>query len=450
MAISRRHFFQIATIGPLVFLYEPDPADAQQCGIPGTGQCTLPSPPPATQFIPNEPRVITRYSTLEMNTAARATQLKWLRDGICAIRNLPGTDVISWTKYIAQHCTTCAPSNANNIHYNWQFLPWHRGLLYFLERTMRRLTNQDDTRLCYWNWENASSRVLPAIYAPTNQPLYWSNRGNLSGSQWPLAPYKVNVQPLLALTTFRLFGGTAAQRNPVPATFSGPHAEVHNNFSPGDMSDLQYSPRDPVFYAHHGNIDRLWSSWAAIAGHTNADFGTARVYFYDETRKWRFVLMNDLRDTRKLGYQYSSLMQPTAANLRATVTAKTGNRVTIAPALREAVQKAGPDFLAIANIRNLDQFSNAVRFGVFVGNPPAGTDATRFAGFLGTASRVRSGGHVHGGPLSASLEVTDRLGAQAAQRGGTLDLHVAPLDDNLKTTAAAIPLEADEVHVITQ
>ena len=48
-------------------------------------------------------------------------------------RDLPSTDVIGWTKLVAQHCIWCARNNPNNIHYNWQFLPWHRALLYFLE-----------------------------------------------------------------------------------------------------------------------------------------------------------------------------------------------------------------------------------------------------------------------------------------------------------------------------
>ena len=46
-------------------------------------------------------------------------------------------------------------------------------------------------------------------------------------------------------------------------------------------------------------------------GHTNPDFGDAKVYFYDENGVWRYVLMNDVKDEKKLGYQYSSLMRPT-------------------------------------------------------------------------------------------------------------------------------------------
>lgn len=457
MAITRRSFVrQTLYLGPvaMAFWIEKDVAWAWagQCGMPAPGKdCTLPAPGDATQFVPNEPKVMTRYSAREMAQPGMATQLQQFRDAICKVRDLPPDDVISWTKLVAQHCINCASTNTNNIHYNWQFLPWHRGLLYFLERNLRKLSGNDGLRLVYWDWESPQSRTLPAIYAPPDQPLYWANR-KLDGLRWPLKDRDVDVQPSLAVPDFARFGGTARQRDPVPVAYSGPHAPVHNAFSPGDMANLQFSPRDPVFYAHHGNIDRLWSSWVA-AGHRNPDFGDAKVYFYDENRVWRYVLMNDLRDETKLGYKYSSLMQPRAkvSTLREFAAARSANRVTLAaPALRK-VREAGPDFLLIKNIQNLEKLpESAVDFGIFHGTPAVGTQADAAPGFLGKVSRVLSGGHDHGAPLSAALNVTDRLGKMAPQKEGTevLDLTVAPLDDSGKTSAEAIPLVAEGVSVI--
>lgn len=349
MPITRRRFIcQTLAIGPvaMAFWTKTDLAWAAECGLPAPdAECTLPPPGEAQRFIPNEPKVQTRYSALEMTDPSRATQLQQFRDAICKVRDLPKDDVRSWTKQIAQHCIHCAPGNPSNIHYDWQFLPWHRGLLYFLERILRKLGGNDDLRLVYWDWENRLSRTLPAIYAPPDQPLYWRNRNLNNRDLWPLRDDRVNVQPLLGVPDFRIFGGTAVQRSPVPASFSGPHANVHNAFAPGDMANLQFSPRDPVFYAHHGNIDRLWSSWVATpGGHSNPDFGTARVFFYDENREWRYVLMNDLRDESKLGYKYSSLMQPRVpiASLKASSLGKTANRVTLAVPTLESVKAGGP------------------------------------------------------------------------------------------------------------
>jgi len=457
MAISRRRFIrQTLTFGPVAMAFWLDrdlAAWASQCGMPASGaDCTLPSPPPAKQFVPNEPKVMTRYSALEMSQPAMATQLKQFREAICKVRDLPKDDVISWTKQVAQHCIHCASSNPTNIHYDWQFLPWHRGLLYFLERILRKLGGHDDLRLVYWDWENTASRTLPTIYAPADQPLYWANR-HLTGPRWPLPNDKVDVQPLLGVPTFKTFGGTAVQGTPTPAVYSGPHANVHNAFSPGDMANLQFSPRDPVFYAHHGNIDRLWTSWvAADSTHKNPDFGTAKVYFYDENRVWRYVLMNDLRDETKLGYKYSSLMKPKSSLkvMKAFPLARVVNHVTLAAAAMAEVKAPGPDFLLIENIHDLEKLpASAVDFGVFHGTPPAGTQSATAKGFLGTVSRVLSSGHEHRERLSAAINVSDRIGRLAAEKKGTLDLTVAPLDATGKTTAAAIPLVADNISVVS-
>jgi polyphenol oxidase len=462
MANSRRTFIrQVIAIGPVAMTIwlEPDLLWGKDCAKSDTKQdCKLPDPPQATRFIPNEPKVRYRYSAAEMAQPARAAQLQAFRDAICMVRNLPPDDVISWTKYVAQHCTLCDPNNKNNVHYNWQFPTWHRCFLYFLERQMRIMSKNDDLRLVYWDWENPNSRVLPAIYAPPDQPLYWENR-YLGPNTFPLSDEDVDVQPLLSLQSFESFGGTKYQNTPKPALYTGPHANVHNAFADppkkgqklgkqGDMANLQYSPRDPVFYAHHSNIDRVWASWNAAGGtRTNPDFGDAKVYFYDENRKFRFVLLNDLRDTKKLGYEYSSLIKPVVAQPQEFLVRKVANHITLAAAAMARINAPTPDFLLITNIKHLDQFpADTRRFGIFSAKVPAGTTAKASPNFLGMTSRVLSGGHGHDDTLSAVIRVTGKL-VVAATRG--LDLHIAPLDADRKTTTDAVPLEADSMKVMS-
>jgi hypothetical protein len=54
----------------------------------------------------------------EMAAPSKASQLKQFRDAIGQVQALPPSDVISWTKMIAQHCINCALSDQNNIHFN--------------------------------------------------------------------------------------------------------------------------------------------------------------------------------------------------------------------------------------------------------------------------------------------------------------------------------------------
>lgn len=455
MAIDRRIFIrQTLAIGPavMVFWVERDLAwAAGQCGLPDpSADCVLPTPGPAKPFVPNEPKVVLRHSAAEMTDPSMATQLAQFRDAICRVRDLPKDDVIGWTKLVAQHCLHCVKGQPTNIHADWNFLPWHRCLLYFLERTLRKLSGHDDLRLVYWDWESTASRTLPTIYAPPDQPLFWAKR-TLSGPNWPLPDRSVDVQPSLGAPDFRIFGGTATPSSPVPLAYSGPHAPVHNAFGPGDMSNLQFSPRDPVFYAHHGNIDRLWSSWVAAApSHKNPDFGDAKVYFYDENREWRSVLLNDLRDESRLGYRYSSLMKPRAAlaSLSAIPIARTANHLAFAPRAMASLHTNLPKYLFIENLHNPETApADVVEFGIFSGSPAVGTRSSDFKGFLGSTSRVRSEGHNHETPLSAALDVTGKLSSLTEQNKGALDLTVAPLNAG-KTTAPAAPLRADDVRLV--
>ncbi|WP_075087720.1 tyrosinase family protein [Verrucomicrobium spinosum] len=71
------------------------------------------------------------------------------------------------------------------------------------------------------------------------------------------------IRNALAPTDFITFGSGKTANHSESATQgileSQPHNNVHNNIG-GFMQDL-LSPTDPVFFAHHSNIDRLWDVW---------------------------------------------------------------------------------------------------------------------------------------------------------------------------------------------
>jgi hypothetical protein len=445
MSTTRRSFVRqtLTVAGSIAFSawIEVDGVLAQ-----GGPQCTLPDPGTATQFVPRETKVLPRYSTLEMADPKMSGALAILRDAFCKIQKLPSTDVIGWDKQIAQHCINCAESFNANIHYYNAFITWHRGLLYFIERILRKLSGRDELRLVYWNWEDPSSRTLPTIYKPSGQCLYWGNR-NLG----TLTPNQVDVQPLLAIPDFRTFGGGSSP-NQAGAVFGGPHARVHNAFAPGDMADLQYSPRDPVFYAHHGNIDRLWTSWV-MAGHKNPDFGTQRVFFYDEDRKWRYVLFNDLTDEARLGYRYTSYMRPKVSVAKLEDLAVGGNRAlftletNVVDKIRE--KKTGPRYLLITDIRNLDKLpSEARRYGIFSGEAGAANLSDHSANYLGEVSDVAAGGKLeHIGPLTAALDVTEKLPSLLSGKK-SFTLSVAALGKEGNALGESIPLEAESIKIV--
>ena len=98
-----------------------------------------------------------------------------------------------------------------------------------------------------------------------------------------------------------------------------PHNAVHNyvggeavDRSVGDMTELATAAVDPVFYAHHGNLDRLWEVWRQDPARkatepTDPVFTQKQFLFPWIDGTIVSVPMRDVLDTRRLGYVYDLL-----------------------------------------------------------------------------------------------------------------------------------------------
>jgi polyphenol oxidase len=195
------------------------------------------------------------------------------------------------------------------IHGSWSFFAWHRAELYFHERILGKLINDEDFRLPYWDWDVPSHRTLPGPYTNPNDatnPLFNSTRGASPTSQIPAAWVDDDaMDAILTLGTFGEFGGSAATSG-VPE--GSPHGPVHG-FVGGDMGFFSSAARDPVFYAHHSNVDKMWSDWNKFdAGHTNptdAAFLNLTFTFFDENKVWRSIKASQVLDhENRLRYTY--------------------------------------------------------------------------------------------------------------------------------------------------
>jgi tyrosinase len=259
-------------------------------------------------------------------------------------------------------------------HGNWWFLPWHRAYLYFFERILRWACGNDKLTLPYWNYSDDTQRLLPQVFrdrttdgkrdGPPN-PLYLPSsvtfedaRGNpqvfpmrdgpLNDGLSQLTPYVTSTRALLIpsfttsspATPQEGFGSPracdAACACGSGALESIPHNQVHraiggNAVQVGDarrvgfMGDVSTAARDPIFWLHHSNIDRLWASWNALKDHTNpqeADWLDYEFTFYDVGEKGKekrgpvpvVVTPRQLLHTRDLGYEYDRLESPPAGS----------------------------------------------------------------------------------------------------------------------------------------
>ncbi|HUO73487.1 MAG TPA: tyrosinase family protein [Solirubrobacteraceae bacterium] len=144
------------------------------------------------------------------------------------------------------------------------FLPWHRAYLYFFELALR--DQVPDVVWPWWDW--SVDQQIPDAYnarrvdnAPNplfNSPIQPSGRDG--------GPPRTNRQP----------GAPDAPPLPTPdqvqavvdlddfMDFQTQLEDIHNGvhvWVGGTMGEIPTAAYDPVFYAHHTMIDRIWRLW---------------------------------------------------------------------------------------------------------------------------------------------------------------------------------------------
>jgi tyrosinase len=155
-------------------------------------------------------------------------------------------------------------------HHTPLFLPWHRAYLYFFELSLKRL--EPTVTLPWWDWTSAASHTtgIPAAYAVAD----------VDGAANPLAG-----GPVDALATQQGGQGAPTQTSRDPGNpaelpdaawieqllqmsdfldfqqqLENVHDEVHV-WVGGTVGEIPFAAYDPVFFAHHVMIDRLWRLW---------------------------------------------------------------------------------------------------------------------------------------------------------------------------------------------
>jgi tyrosinase len=214
-------------------------------------------------------------------------------------------------------------------HSNWWFLPWHRAYLYYFELACRFITQDAVFCVPYWDWSQDSR--LPGPFWGRGNELFDDTR-TITGDDFVdteegeyLGQRAINN--ILSGTWVDCYSGATAgddQRDPTPGAslLESAHNRVHSKIS-GDM-DSFVSPRDPIFWLHHANIDRLWASWMQQNREQMPDSniwaGHMLQMFYDaQAARPVAVLTRDTANAVKYGAVYDKYERPTAARPAASV-----------------------------------------------------------------------------------------------------------------------------------
>ncbi|KAH7300009.1 hypothetical protein KP509_24G040700 [Ceratopteris richardii] len=267
------------------------------------------------------------------------------------LRSLPSSDPRAYMMQANVHCAFCDNAYDENgtavdyqVHNSWFFFPWHRWYLYFHERILASLIGDDTFALPFWNWDAPGGYTIPPMFDNPNSTLYDTKRNPLhrnpkvvdldysfsESNRTPQQQLQVNNsvmyrQMVTAAKTPSLFFGQSYRQGDSPGPGAGtventPHGTVHvwtgnpSNPNDEDMGTLYSAARDPIFFAHHGNVDRLWSIWKTLGGRrtdlTDSDYLQATFEFYDENKNLVRVKIADALQTENLRYNYQNVDIP--------------------------------------------------------------------------------------------------------------------------------------------
>jgi tyrosinase len=190
------------------------------------------------------------------------------------------------------------------------FLHWHRAYLQQVELKLRAAGAGHDVMLPWWDW--TATPEVPPIYAAAQaqgqpNPLSSAAINDLARQQGSRADPET-AQLARSPTTVRDPGQpgtelpTAADIATVLAyqdfdSFTRNLEDWHNQIHVwvgGHMGDIPFAAYDPVFWAHHAMIDRVWRLWQlrypgtasvapALAGQVMEPFGVTAAGTLDVT-----------------------------------------------------------------------------------------------------------------------------------------------------------------------
>lgn len=183
------------------------------------------------------------------------------------------------------------------------FLPWHRAYLWWLEQAMQDQVS--GAALPWWDW--TLDRDIPQAYAPAAG----GRRNVLAASRISLP----QIDPPVDRFTTRDAGGDPRVKLPTAreiqdllafpdwGSFSDQleiyHDQVHD-WVGGDMGQLDFAAYDPIFFAHHCMIDRIWYLWQVKNGANNITPGLLDMELPPFGKR-----VSDVIDIETMGYDYA-------------------------------------------------------------------------------------------------------------------------------------------------
>ncbi|KAK1324323.1 hypothetical protein QJS10_CPA01g00882 [Acorus calamus] len=253
---------------------------------------------------------------------------------IFRMKNLPDSDPRSFKNQANVHCAYCDGA------YDQVGFPDLE-----LQRILGKLIEDDSFAIPFWNWDHPDGMKMPSIYTDPSSSLFDKlrdakhqpptlidldyNREDPDYTDKEQIDHNLRIMHRQLVSTARtpeLFMGLPYRAGDQPNPGSGslenvPHGPVHvwtgDRCQPNgeNMGTFYAAGRDPIFYAHHANVDRMWDVWKAInkkkhKDFTDKDWLDTSFLFYDENKRPVRVRVRDALEPGVMRYGYEQVPLP--------------------------------------------------------------------------------------------------------------------------------------------
>ncbi|SFJ01233.1 tyrosinase family protein [Nitrosomonas sp. Nm34] len=326
------------------------------------------------------------YTRYEAHTPQGQEALASMRKAIATMKEIGCKNPISWYYQGAMHWTpdvsfgtyleqnplcpsytksspdlsaawdTCASHNSTGPSSGIHFLPWHRMFVIYFEDIIRRVS--DDPKFAIPYWDYSTNYVMPKEFQAADGGSLYEESRRISLNQGKpiddaaksrISAYLKQLSQIRDYKTFNdqlnqglhgfmhdYIGGQDGTFNPIYNTVVNDEVDPGCGKGCGMMAEVPSAGFDPIFWLHHGNVDRLYQNF--IISNPNSNITLDQL----ESVKWpynffkvrgftgeevKLSMPEVLKDISSINYQYDD--QP---KLKAAEEAKAK-----APLLHESV-----------------------------------------------------------------------------------------------------------------
>jgi tyrosinase len=193
-------------------------------------------------------------------------------------------------------------------HHNPLFLPWHRAYLHYFELALQDCVA--GVTLPWWDWtteaqipdsyavakvagqENVLASLPISVFGASPKPSWPKRTSREPGAfpEVPSPPYKAEWNHAMAATSYTDFNSRLWQVHDTVHVWVG-----------GTMGQVDWAAYDPLFWAHHANVDRAWRIWQ----HTHAGADPPAGILDVPMRVAPSMTARATLDVKQLGYEYA-------------------------------------------------------------------------------------------------------------------------------------------------